>query len=214
MIDAKKTIAHARRKLGEPIIKIELEEEQMITLLKDAHETFYLYAEIAEIGWQNKDKIEDAWIKKYFYALCKETLGRIREGTVDSLDCNRGRSYETLLNEADNEKLFLKYAIFREKDLLSWAKTDNAVLVFYVNVKGLDSQEIGFHMERFKRNSNIPKGFTSYYIPTRESETRVECIYPVSKELDANSEHVIDRLNSYLKDTESDLLNSEENKDE
>ena len=56
----------------------------MITLLKDAHETFYLYAEIAGIGWQNKDKIEDAWIKKYFYALCKETLGRIRESLSNS----------------------------------------------------------------------------------------------------------------------------------
>lgn len=213
MIDAKKTIAHARRKLGEPIIKIELDEEQMITLLKDAHETFYLYAEIAEIGWQNKDKIEDAWIKKYFYALCKETLGRIRESLSNS--DNAGLvSYKNLLIEADKEKLFLKYAIFRDKELLSWANVDNAVLVFYVNVRGMDPQEINFFIEKFRLKSEIPEGFTSYFIPTRESETRVECIYPVSKELDANSEHVIDRLNSYLKDTESDLLNSEENKDE
>jgi len=50
MIDATKTILRARRKLGAPIVDIELTDEQMTSLLKDAHETFRLYANMSDMS--------------------------------------------------------------------------------------------------------------------------------------------------------------------
>jgi len=210
MIDAEKTITRARRKLGEPLSKVELADEQMTSLLKEAHETFYLYADISKMGWEDKDRVEDAWIKKYFYALCKETLGRVRENANKIDMSNPDESYKSLLLEADREKAFLKYIIFKEKELISWVTPENVVLVFYIDVRGLESREAETFALKTKSKLKIPEGFTSYYIQTKEGESRVECIYPVSAKLDGKEEHIIDRLNSYLKDTTNNLLNNKE----
>ena len=136
MIDATKTILRARRKLGAPIVDIELTDEQMTSLLKDAHETFRLYANMSDMSEQKFCSIEDSWVKKYFYALCKETLGRIRgkyNGTLPIPGGDLKLDFESLLLEAATEKSFLKYAIFGEKELLKQNHVENAVLVFYLN---------------------------------------------------------------------------------
>jgi hypothetical protein len=200
MINATKTIERAKRLLGAPIISIELTDEQMTSLLKDAQDTFYLYAESADMPIEEQDKIEDVWIKKYFYASCKETLGRTRgkfDGNLPIPGSDLKLDYESLLTEANREKCFLKYAIFKEKEILKCAHSENAVFVFYVNIKNVDEKDVEEYIKTLSDNIQH-RGFTNYFIPVREGETRVECIYPVSKELDKEGKNVIARLNDYL----------------
>ena len=208
MIDATKTIIRARRKLGEPIRNVELTDEQMSSLLKDAHETFYLYANMAGIDKYKQDEIEDVWIKKFFYALCKETLGRIRgkfDGAISIPGTELKLDYESLLNEADKEKCFLKYAIFGEKELLKCNHVDNAILVIYINVGNLDNSDVEPYIREIQKKMDAPKGFTTYFLPVR-TESKIECIYPVGAELDEDGKNVINRLNDYL----NELKNKED----
>lgn len=209
MINATKTIERAKRKLGHPLIKIELTDEQMTSLLKDAQDTFYLYAELCDMPVEKQDRIEDTWIKKYFYALCKETLGRIRgkfDGKLSIPGTDLTLDYESLLAESEREKCLLKYAIFQEKELLSCAQTQNAVFVFYVNIGNLSAQDVEKHLEALTNKFKKP-GFTNYFIPISEGQTRVECIYPVSEKFDEQGKHVIQKLNDYLEN----VLKKEEN---
>jgi len=208
MIDATKTITRARRKLGEPLINVELTDEQMTSLLKDAQETFYLYATMAGIDRNRQDTIEDAWIKKFFYALCKETLGRVR-GKFDgklSIPGTDGFTldYESLLAESIREKCFLKYTIFGDKELLNCAKVENAILVFYISVGSLENRDVAEYVDNIQRKMTPPSGFTCYFLPVRNQESKIECIYPVSGELDEDGKHVINRLEDYLSELTKD----------
>jgi len=191
MIDATKTIERARRKLGAPTIIVELLDEQMTSLLKDAHETFRLYANMSDMSEDKFCDIEDSWVKKYFYALCKETLGRVREKQDLKLD------FESLLLEAAAEKGFLKYAIFGEKELLKQNHVDNAVLAFYVNTDNMERMEIELFIQDVEKFVGKIPGFKILFIPV-QSESKVECVYPVSAELDEEGQNVISRLSEYL----------------
>ena len=53
------------------------------------------------------------------------------------------------------------------------------VFVFYIDVRGVDSQEIPtlIHKTKDQLKSKI-KEYTSFFIPQREYSTKVECIYP------------------------------------
>jgi len=201
MIDATKTIERARRKLGAPIIDIELTNEQMTSLLKDAGETFYLYAELCDMPISKQDRIEDAWIKRYFYALCKETLGRIRGKFVDGIPIpgseNIKLDSESLLQESIREKNLLKYMLFGDKEFLKNSNMQNAVLVFYINTKNVDTQDFdNFYKDIQNKIEKIPE-FTIFTLPI-QGESRVELIYPVSAELDEDGKNVINRLSEYL----------------
>ena len=200
MIDATKTILRARRKLGAPIVDIELTDEQMTSLLKDAHETFRLYANMSDMSEQKFCSIEDSWVKKYFYALCKETLGRIRgkyNGTLPIPGGDLKLDFESLLLEAATEKSFLKYAIFGEKELLKQNHVENAVLVFYLNTGNMDHGEVGDFMNHVQKKVGKIPGFKIFFLPV-QGESKVECIYPVRAELDEEGQNVISRLNEYL----------------
>ena len=210
MINATKAIERARRKLGHPIINVELTDEQMTSLLKDAQEIFYLYANLTDMPISRQDKIEDTWIKQYFFALCKETLGRVRGkfgGNIPIPGTELTLDHELLFLEAEREKCFLKYVIFEDKELLKCAQTQNAVFVFYINVGNLSNQDVQMHLEKLSDKFKKP-GFTNYFIPIKDGDSRVECIYPVSKELDEEGKNVIERLNDYLKEMtkETDTL--------
>lgn len=201
MIDATKTIERAKRKLGAPIIDVELTDEQMTSLLKDAQDTFYLYATMVDMPISKQDKIEDIWIKKYFYALCKETLGRIRGKFVDGMPIpgmdNIKLDYEALLQESVREKCFLKYMIFGDKELLKCADVQNAILVFYINTGNLEHSDVSLLIEEFKNHVGKVPGFTLFFIPIR-GESKIECIYPANTELDEDGKNVINRLSEYL----------------
>jgi hypothetical protein len=172
----------------------------MTSLLKDAQDTFYLYAISAGMSMEEQDKIEDVWIKKYFYASCKETLARVRGkfgGKLSIPGSDLKLDYESLLIEAGREKCFLKYAIFKEKEILKCVQIENAVFVFYINVRNVDEKDVEEYIRVLTDKFQQP-GFTNYFIPIRDGETRVECIYPVSEELDEQGKHVIKRFNDYL----------------
>jgi len=212
MIDATKTIERARRKLGAPIISVELTDEQMTSLLKDSHETFCLYADITDMSKEKRFKIEDAWIKKYFYALCKETLGRVRgkySGNLTIPGTDLKLDFESLLLESEREKGFLKYVIFGEKDLLRQNHVENAVLAFYINTGNLEHQDIEALVEDVKKKIGKIPGFTMFFLPIK-GESKVECIYPVSSELDEEGKGVINRLNEYLNELKN---NNDEQQD-
>ena len=207
MIDATKTIERAKRKLGAPIIDIELTDEQMTSLLKDAQETFYLYTNMVDMPISKQDKIEDVWIKKYFYALCKETLGRVRGKYIDGMPIpgaeNIKLDFETLLQESVREKCFLKYMMFGDKELLKCSDVQNAVLVFYINTGNMDGQDIEVLMKDVRRKVGRIPGFTMFFLPI-QGESKIECIYPVSAELDEEGRGVINRLNEYLNELTKD----------
>ncbi len=213
MIDATKTIERARRKLGHPVIQIEITDEQMTSLIKDAQETFYLYADLSNMPIDKQEKIEDAWIKKYFFALCKETLGRIRGkfgGAIPVPGTDLKLDYESLLLESERERAFLKYSIFGDEEILKSVRIKDAVFVFYVNVVNLDVQETSEQMELLMEKFKKP-GFINYFIPVEDSESRVECIYPVSDEFDEEGKHIIDRLSDYLDElTNNNKTNNQE----
>lgn len=208
MIDATKTITRVRRKLGAPIRQVELTDEQMTSLLKDAQETFYLYATIADMDREKQNAIEDAWIKKFFYALCKETLGRIRgkfDGKISAPGVEDLKlDYESLLSEAIKEKCFLKYAIFGDKALLNCTKVENSILVFYISIGNLDERDVAKYLENIQKKMTPPTGFTCYFLPVRNQDSKIECIYPVSSELDEEGKHVINKLEDYLNELTND----------
>ena len=199
MINSTKIIERAKRKLGSPTIDLELEDEQMASLLKDAYDTFFLYSSLSDLNKEKKDEIEDGWVKKYFYALCKETLGRIR-GKYEKININNVETKldsETLLSESEKEKLFLKYLLFKDKEILEYLQTQNAVFVVYLNSVGKSKYEISQTIEILKDSIKKINGFSYYFIPTKD-ETRIECIYPVNKELDKNGYNIINKLNNHL----------------
>lgn len=207
MINAIKTIERARRKLGAPIIDVELTDEQMTSLLKDAHETFYLYATFVDMPISKQDKIEYFWINKYFYALCKETLGRIRGKYVDGMPIPGGENirldFEILLQESIKEKNLLKYMIFGDKEFIKNSDVQNAVLVFYINTGNMDHQDIDILMKDIKIKIGKIPGFTMFFLPIR-GESKIDCIYPVSAELGEEGKNVINRLNEYLDELTKD----------
>lgn len=207
MFDATKTIERARRKLGAPIINIELTDEQMTSLLKDAQDTFHLYSTISDMSIEKLNCIEDVWIKKYFYALCKETLGRIRGKYVDGMLISGGENirldFEALLHESIKEKNLLKYTIFGDKEFIKNSDVQNAVLVFYINTGNMNHQDIDILMKDIKIKIGKIPGFTMFFLPIR-GESKIDCIYPVSAELGEEGKNVINRLNEYLDELTKD----------
>ena len=199
MIDATKTIERAKRLLGAPISSVELEHDQMISLLKNARETFFLYSELSDMTEEKINIIEDAWTTKYFYALCKETLARIRgkfSGTMPIPEADLKLEYENLQEEAASEKRFLQYVIFKEKEILSEIEKSDIILVFYLNIGNLDNQDKEIYIKEISQKLKKP-GFTQYFIPVRSAqETRVECIYPSS--VNSSNNNVIKELEGFL----------------
>lgn len=76
--DCYRTINWVVKKLGHPILDIELSDIQYYTLFEEAINTYILIKNLPN----NYSLIHDKgkfWIKKYFFAMCKDTLGNIRQ---------------------------------------------------------------------------------------------------------------------------------------
>lgn len=213
MINTEKTIQRVRRMLGEPIVQVELDDEQMASLLKDAQETFYLYAELAEMPISKQDKIEYQWIKKYFYASCKEALARVRGKFSGKIPVPGQESlqldYKQLIKEADKEKCFLRYVIFKDEELLKCVNPKDGILVFYVNVGNIEERHVREYMAEIAKSLETPEGFRVYYIPVRDHESKVECIYPDIADNKKGSE-ILEKLGDYLDDFISNKKKDEE----
>ncbi len=204
MIDTQKIIESAKMKLGAPIRSVELNDEQMACLLDDAYEAFILYSEIADLEEKKFFRIQDNWIKKYFFALCKESLARVRgkfSGKMQVPGADIELDYKSLLIESDREKRFLRYLILKDENVLN-NNSDEVILVFYVNTGGLDNNDVSEFMESVKKSLDKNDGFTKYFIPVRDIETKIECIYPVGLNITQTEEgkKLIDKLNNHLLD--------------
>jgi len=196
MIDTKQTIERARIMLGEPVHIVELTDEQMAYLIDDAYESFHLYATIAELSKDKHMQIERFWVRKYFYALCKETLARVRgkfEGNLPIPGADLKLNYESLQVESEKEKRILRHLILQEKDVEELAEM---ILVFYINIGNMSHGDVESFLKDVKKKLNGNDNFVKYFIPIHEGDTRIECINP--SKTNAASEETINKLNTYL----------------
>lgn len=68
---------------------------------------------------------------------------------------------------------------------------DKLILIHYIDVRQLPIEEIGpFIQEISDKMSPIEDGLIYYFIPTRETETRVECINPVILDTEQKEVHL------------------------
>ena len=196
MIDTQKTIERAKIILGAPICNIELTDEQMAYLIDDAYDAFNLFSEIADLPTNKYHRIQKYWISKYFYALCKETLARIRgkfEGKLAVPGTDLKLDYESLQNESEKEKRLLRHLILQEKDV---NKFNEIILVFYINIGNMSSSDVESFMRDVQKKLKGSDDFIKYFIPINEGETRIECIN--SSEPNPVNEETISKLNTYL----------------
>ena len=90
-------------------------------------------------------------------------------------------------------------------------ENEKTILIHYIDVRQLPIEEIGpFIQEISDKMSPIEDGLIYYFIPTRETETRVECINP--KLIELHSEEGKKQLAKLLKANKSfkDFLDSYE----
>jgi len=105
-----KFLKRTKYTFGAPIITVELTDEMITELFETAVEDFDMYSKISRRGTKSLREIKDTWIKKYTIALCKETIGMIREkidGATNIPSGNLKLEYESLLAESRKEKSFL-----------------------------------------------------------------------------------------------------------
>ena len=77
---------------------------------------------------------------------------------------------------------------------------EKVILVLYVNVQGILPKNLDEHMKEMSQKSKI-EGVIQYFIPIREGDSRVECIYPkyvVGEQVDKEMNDVLERLNNAL----------------
>jgi len=82
---------------------------------------------------------------------------------------------------------------------------DKVILAFYVNVGNMGAKDVSILVERFKKEVQNDD-LIQYFIPIREGESRVECVYPkyvVGEEVEKELEDVISKLNNHVKKLET-----------
>lgn len=178
MIHRKYFIDIAKAKLGAPIQEIEISEEQMQLLFEDASHMYFLLDESIDIK-KNQD-YQDFWIGQYFYALCKETLARIRgkfNGTIPIPGADITLNYKELLEESYKDKQFLKYLILRDENLL--IENQQPILAAYIAVGNIEYSDVEEFVDNVKKKLN-QDDLVRYFIPVRGGDSRIECVYPVN----------------------------------
>lgn len=174
MINYSKSIAdRIRSRLGEPSISVELLDYQMKDLFYIAVKTWNLYSTLSKIEKDKLENIEYEWVEKYFQAICKESLGRIRnkyneESNIHINDIKL--EYQSLLIESKNEQT--------ELIGLLMPTTNKIILAAYINIGNLDESDINKYMGKIRDTMSINKFFELFLVPVRDQETYIECVYP------------------------------------
>jgi len=198
MINTQKTIERARLMLGAPTRSVELTDEQMASLIEDSYDALQLYSRIAEISKDKYEQIEGYWIRKYFYALCKETLSRVRgkfKGKISVPGEDLELDYENLLRESAKEKRLLRHMILQDKNIIDEGEI---ILAFYINIGNLEQKRVSDVINEISKKLSGNDTFVKYFIPIYDGETRIECIHPnCSDQIDVNPS-TIEKLNNYL----------------
>lgn len=87
------------------------------------------------------------------------------------------------------------------------------ILAYYINVGSMSSEETQQVMKNFQNEIKDPE-MIQYFIPIREGETRIDCVYPkyvVDEQVNEELRSVINRLDGYVKKIS---LNQESKNDE
>lgn len=192
-------IKKARLKLGEPVMSVELEDEQIVNCFAEAVSNWELYALLSNLSEDKLNKISSYWVENYFFALCKENLARIRskfQGKLPLPGTDVTLEYESLLTESDREKENLIGLLIPVQKKM--------VLAFYINVGNMEHSDVKPYIENIKKLATN-KNEIHYFIPVRDQETRIECIYPNF----TNDEEIKSKLNIILDDIINKIQNEE-----
>jgi len=104
-----KIVTRIKKRLGAPILIIELTDEHYQEAVDTAEESFAMFSQASLKTPTQLEKIRDTWIFQYSLAICKEMLGRIR-GKFEKAktpDGDLALDFKALLKESENEKNFL-----------------------------------------------------------------------------------------------------------
>jgi hypothetical protein len=89
------------------------------------------------------------------------------------------------------------------------------ILAYYINIGNLDAADVQQLVSAFKKEVS-DSGMIQYFIPIRDGETRIDCVYPkyvVGEKVDEEFKDVIGRMDNYIKNLELvKMLNPEKNK--
>lgn len=198
---SKNIIDRAITRLGGPTIAVELEDNQMEGLYINAVKDWHLYSNLSKLEIEKVKSIEQEWVESYFQALCKESLGRIREKFREGLSIPGVEKvildYESLLKESEREK----------SDLIGLLvpPSEKIVLAVYINVGNMNSEDVKFHMSKIQEKIGSDKGFKYFFIAVRDQESRIECVYPNF----VNNEEIAAKLNTCLDDIINKIKNEE-----
>lgn len=78
---------------------------------------------------------------------------------------------------------------------------DKIILAYYINIGSMSSEETQQVMKNFQNEIKDPE-MIQYFIPIREGETRIECVYPkyvLGEQVDKEFKSAISKLNEHIK---------------
>lgn len=73
---------------------------------------------------------------------------------------------------------------------------EKVILAYYIGVKNMSPEEVDRHMKEISERSRL-EGIIQYFIPIREGDSRVECVYPkyvVGEQVDKEMNDLLERL--------------------
>lgn len=188
-------------KLGGPAIDVELDDKQIEELYTNAVKDWYLYSTLSKIEKYKVEEIKGDWTENYFQALCKEALGRIRGKFRNGLAIPGAEGvmldFESLLNEAEKEKDGLIGLLV--------PPAEKIVLAVYINVGNMDFKDVKPFMEKIQRSVGEDKAYKYFFIPVRDQESKVECVYPNF----LSDETIKEKLNVCLDDVIKSIKNEQ-----
>jgi len=180
-------------KLGGPEIHVELTDNQMEDLYANAKLDWHLYSDFSSLSSQKLNGIQYIWIDRYFQALCKETLGRIRgkyKGSLPIPGAEISLEYDTLLKESEQEKSELISLLVPSENKI--------MLAVYMNVGNIADEDVSKYMEKITKMLSTDKSYKFFLMPVRgNQETKIECIYPnflYDEEMKNKMNNVLDKL--------------------
>lgn len=79
---------------------------------------------------------------------------------------------------------------------------DKLILAFYINIGGMNHTDVDSFIYRIKASMQEDDSVIYYFIPVRDQESKVECVYPIfvdNKEIKERSKQVLDKLFNKIK---------------
>lgn len=77
---------------------------------------------------------------------------------------------------------------------------EKVILAYYIGVKNMSPEDVDIYMKKISERSKL-EGIIQYFIPIREGDSRIECVYPkyvVGEQVDKEMNDVLERLKKNL----------------